>query len=372
MSTVVPSYGSARILLYVRLSSLTLSPVRLESLTYTRYPMRRFSLAFFAISLCAFLSSLLVLGCGGKKDDDSDDDAPRSKKKPRDTGPVVAAPTLKKVEAKEYGTLTGKVALDGDPSGAIAELKASIKSSIDANTDASFCLTGEKSGVKSPIPVDPLETTEQEYRVGANKCLGNVFVWIEPQQGYYFDIPKDQLDAVPKEVTMYQPHCAFLPHCCVVFPSYYKDGKQEPTGQKLVMENDALVLHNAKITSEKDNPPSLGIAPGKRQDYLFHPQKGAVNIACDVHKFMKSYVRVHDHPYATVTSVGANHADLKKRVWENADSQDFGTYAIKGVPVGATVKVFAWHEKAGWLTPASGETLVLTKETKKDFTAMPK
>ena len=332
--------------------------------------MRRFSLAFFTISLCVFVSSLLVLGCGGNKDDD-EDYAPRNPKKKRDSGPVVAA-TLKKVEAKEYGTLSGKVALDGDASGVIAELKASIKASIDANTDGSYCLTGEKSGVKSPIPVDPLETTEQEYRVGANKGLGNVFVWIEPQQGYYFDIPKDQLDAVPKAVTMSQPHCAFLPHCCVVFPSYYKDGKQELTGQKLIMENDAIVLHNAKISSEKDNPPSLGIPPGKNQDYVFHPQKGAVNIACDVHKFMKSYVRVHDHPYATVTSVGADLKDAKKRVWENADSPEFGTYTIKGVPVGAKVKLFAWHEKAGFLTPPSGDPRDLVKDTKKDFAATAK
>jgi hypothetical protein len=338
--------------------------------------MRRFSLAFLTISTCAFLSSLLVLGCGSKKDDD-DDDGPRPTKKKRETSTVAAA-TLKKVEAKEFGTLSGKVTLEGDAASIIASLNADMKASIGGNTDSSFCLTGKKGDETSPYPIEPLETAEQDYRIGANKGLGNVFVWIEPEAGYYFDIPTDQLAAVPKEVTINQPHCAFLPHCSVVFPSYYKDGAQVKTGQKLVMENDALVLHNAKIAGRLNNPPNLGLAPRKpdgtvsRQDYVFRPEKDPVTIACDVHKWMKAYVAVHDHPYAAVTSVGANLKDAKKKVWENADSQEFGTYTIKGVPVGAKVKLFAWHEKLSWLTAPSGDSLELTKDTKKDFTASPK
>ena len=144
------------------------------------------------------------------------------------------------------------------------------------------------------------------------------------------------------------------------------------TGQILAIENDALVLHNAKIASEKNNPPNLGIPPRKgdtvsREIHTFRPEKGYVTIGCNVHGWMKGYVRVHSHPYAAVTSVGADLKDPKNRVWENASSDAYGTYTIKGVPVGATVKLFAWHEKLEWLTKASGDDLVVTKDTKANF-----
>src|SRR2546430_1165098 len=43
------------------------------------------------------------------------------------------------------------------------------------------------------------------------------------------------------------PHALFLPHCSVLFPSHYADGKQVPTGQKFLILNDALVTHNSKV-----------------------------------------------------------------------------------------------------------------------------
>jgi hypothetical protein len=178
-------------------------------------------------------------------------------------------------------------------------------------------------------------------------------------------------------VTISQPHCNFLPHCTVLFPSYYKDGKQEPTGQKLIIENDALVLHNAKISGEKQSS-NLSLSPRKadgtvnREPYVFRPEKNYVSIACNVHTWMKGYIRVHDHPYATITSIGADLKDPKKKVYENLESPEVGTFTLKGVPVGATVKLFAWHEKAGFLTAPSGDTVTLTKDMKKEFTATPK
>ncbi len=332
--------------------------------------MRRFSLAFLTISFCVFVSSLLLLGCGGKKDEE-EDVGPRRSNKKRETG-LLAGPTLKKVEAKEYGTISGKIEFLGDAAAVIAE--ADAVSTITGKKDADFCLTGKEGTESSPFPVHPYETNQQVYRIGNNKCLGNVFVWIEPQQGYYFDIPADQLAAIDKEVLITQPHCNFLPHCTVLFPYYFKDGVQAKTGQKLIIENDALVLHNAKISGEKNNPLNVGIPPRKgntvsKDVHTFTPETGPVSIACDVHKWMKGYIRVHTHPYATVSSVGADLKNPMKRVWEQPDSPAYGTYTIKGVPVGAKVKLFAWHEKSLWLTKASGDDLDLTKDTKRDFTA---
>ena len=59
--------------------------------------------------------------------------------------------------------------------------------------------------------------------------VGNVFVWIVPEAGSYFEVPDDQLAKFKDaQVVVSQPHCAFLPHAAVLFPSYYKDGKQVP------------------------------------------------------------------------------------------------------------------------------------------------
>lgn len=329
--------------------------------------MRRFSIALLSCCLAAVALTSLTVGCGGKKDDD-EDDAPRRPKRAT-AGPAAAAATLKPVVGDYSGTITGKVELASDAD--LAERTASLRKDINSHSDSAYCSRGEKAGSPT-LPVRPFETEEQEYRVGKNKGLGNVFVWIEPESAqYHFAVPQAQVDAAAKEVTIGQPHCAFLPHCSVAFPSYYKDGVQVKTGQKVVIENDARVTHNAKVTGGPLNPGGNRTLAEMKEggtpnqiDYVFKPEKNAITVGCDVHKWMQAYVRVYDHPYAAITSVGGN---PKKKVWEDEASPAFGTYTITGVPVGAKVKLFAWHERSLWLTPPSGEPITLAKETKKDF-----
>src|SRR5262245_5043106 len=231
--------------------------------------------------------------------------------------------------------------------------------------DKDYCLTG-----KGP------ETEQYEYRIGKNKGLGNVFVWIQPESNQlYFNIPKEQLEAVPKTVRLTQPHCAFLPHCMILFPVYKgpdgykdKDGKPNSTGQKFIVENDAKVGHNASVVGGPLNPQQGGtMAPKTTNDSItLRPDSQAVSIACNIHGWMKGWARVFDHPYAALTSVGA---DAKAGKWEDLDSAEVGSYKITGVPVGAKVKLFAWHESAGWLTPQTGEAITLEKKMTKDFKA---
>jgi len=205
----------------------------------------QFSRAFWMTALGAVVFSALMIGCGGKKEDE-DDDIPR--KKSRGGAAAVSVASLKPVKATKYGVLKGKVTWQGDPP-ATDSLTESLRKEIAGNTDHTYCMKGrlpsDPADFKSDIK--PYETTEQEFRIGKNVGLGNVFVWIQPEAGYYFEVPKDQLEAIDKEVVLTQPHCSFLPHCVVVFPSYYKDGAQVKTGQKLFVENDARVTHNSKI-----------------------------------------------------------------------------------------------------------------------------
>jgi hypothetical protein len=58
-----------------------------------------------------------------------------------------------------------------------------------------------------------------------------------------------------------------------------------------------------------------------------------------------------DHPYAAVTA---------------AD----GSYEIKNAPAGVKLRVFAWHEEVGWLSPsgfAGDEAELMAGDNTKDY-----
>ena len=203
--------------------------------------MRRIYIGLLTATLPLLMVSFLMTGCG-KKNNDDDDELP-SKPTKGGGGGKAAAPksNLKPVKATEYGTITGKVAWMGDKPD-ISKMTADLRKGMV--TDRDYCLSGKD-----------YETTEQTFRIGKNNNLGNVFIWIIPEDGYYFDVPAKQLEEFKNSVvTIHQPHCAFLPHASVLFPSYTKDGKQEPTGQKLLVENDAKVAHNSKLKGGPYNP----------------------------------------------------------------------------------------------------------------------
>src|SRR5206468_2195440 len=94
--------------------------------------------------------------------------------------------------------LTGAIKIEGNRPDTTA-LTNALREGMKQDRD--YCLSG-----------GDVETTEQEYRIGDNNQVGNVFVWIEPEQGSYFEISEAQLKEVPKQKLIRQPHCAFVPH----------------------------------------------------------------------------------------------------------------------------------------------------------------
>jgi hypothetical protein len=324
--------------------------------------MRRVQLGLVAGSLCALVCVFLT-GCGVVDRDDE----PLAKKKDKGRGPgasIGPRAALKPVAGKYEGVISGVVKWEGkkpDLEALTAKLRGSMKS------DPDYCLTGKKPGdtIAGP-PFHDFEALQQSYRIGDNGNLGNVFVWIVPESGFAFDVPDSQLPA-KKEVLISQPHCAFLPHCSVVFASRYKNGKQDPTGcQKMVVQNDARVSHNSNVQGGPlNNFPNVlllswdGKSKPADKVYELRPERDALSISCGIHGWMKAYVRAFDHPYAAVSSVGADLKDAKKPVWEDLSAKDFGTFEIKGVPIGAKVKLFAWHEELGHLLGATGKEITL-------------
>lgn len=302
---------------------------------------------WLAIALCAAVS-----GCGDKVDDEGPIVAKKTKKATGGVGTSVAKLTPLKGTGYD-GVIKGKVVWSGEKPDFEA-LTKQFQETISKDRD--FCLKGKE-----------VEITQQSYRVGDNNGLGNVYVWIEPVEAdKYFEVPDSQL--VPfktQEIVIRQPHCAFMPHCSVVFPFYFKDGVRTPTGQKLRVENDAEVPHNARIAGTENAESNEQIPVGGAIYRLLRPEADAVLISCGVHPWMRGYVRAFSHPYATISSVGA---DLDNKVYEDKASKEFGTYEIKNVPIGVKVRLKAWHETLGILTKPEGEELTLAKDNIRDFT----
>jgi len=247
------------------------------------------------------------------------------------------------------GVIKGKVVWEGDPPN-LEEMSNKLVAQMKANAaDGPYCLSGSA-----------LEKQEQAYRIGENGNLGNVFVWIAAPQGQVFNVPESQIQMLPRTVVVSQPHCMFLPHCASLTAARYKDGVKDPKPpQKLVVQNDAEKAHNALVAGGVLNrPPNQGLSPRKpgqlpqRVDFDLQPDDDPITVRCGVHGWMLGYVRAFDHPYHAVTSVGARelyNPDLDRRVWENLSAEDFGTFEIRGVPVGAKVTLYAWHEDLGEL-----------------------
>jgi hypothetical protein len=240
-------------------------------------------------------------------------------------------------------SLKGKVVLDGrrpDLKRMNADMLAAINAKAD---DKNYCLMS---------PED--QKTAQEWRVGDNNGVGNVFVWIEPlTRRDFFKIDEKQFANVPKEASLEQPYCAVVPHCLILFPKYRdpKDPKRLlETGQKFVVKNDARIAHNVKVEAGPKNPEFNQVLGPKTKRVLsvLEPCNDVIVIRCGIHPWMSAYARAFDHPYAALTVVGKGPKDA-----------NYGTYEIKNVPAGK-VRVIAWHERAGYLGKgAKGEDIEL-------------
>jgi hypothetical protein len=314
--------------------------------------MRRLHLGVLASVVPALLLSLALVGCGGKEDKGTTDGGKPAADSGKKSGTSGGA--LKAIE-RGKGTLVGKVELVGAKPDLKALNEALLKQINEKKDDKDHCLSPK-------APQD--EKDEQSWRIGDNNGVGNVFVWIgPPSRNEYFKIDEAQRKEVPKEVTMDQPFCAFVPHCVVLFPKYteVKGAKksQAETGQKFIVKNSATISHNTKMDGGADNPGgNETLPPGKPfNPQMFTPSPEPIVIRCNIHPWMNAYARAFDHPYATLTSVGG---DPKAGKSDPKDTK-YGTYEIKNVPAGK-VKVFAWHEKAGYLNAngAKGEEIDLT------------
>jgi len=275
--------------------------------------MRRLPTWAAAAVLPGLLGSLLMIGCSGGGGAPKDRGSLDTGKDAKTTG----SNTLEALAATGSGTLKGRVTLDC-PEPDLAAEATYIQGQMKANAlHGALCLSGPKD-----------EIDQQKWRVGPNRGLGNVFVWLQPPAGHYFKVGLSK-KTWPAEVIIDQPHCAFVPRAAVLSPSAYNgENPKEPisTGQKLIVKNTAPMNHNVAWKGGDVNAGDNKVTPSKGQLTIeLQPDPDPVMLHCDMHRWMDGVIRVFDHPYATVTDKD-------------------GRYEINGVPTGAEVSIVVWHE----------------------------
>lgn len=321
--------------------------------------MRRSQLWLTMIALPTFAFCVLIAGCG--KEEKKDTSSNSGSGSGSGSGDSKDSGKELKVLEPKGGKLKGTVTLKGTPE--LEKLNTELRN-LMKEKDNDVCMKGSES-----------ETTEQEYRVGEGNKLGNVFVWITPDTGTFFQVTDQMLKGLDKEVKVHQPHCAFIPHSAFLFSQYHPDPKKpkdlKPTGQALRVANDAEISHNTNWKGGSLNSGDnvmLSSSKDRLVDNL-KPEASPVTIKCDIHKWMNAYLFVVDTPYFAISH--SDTLDGKAKV-DKKDAK-FGTYEISNLPVGK-VKIRAWHEKAGYLNQNGGQGEVIEimeggKDTTKDFTA---
>jgi hypothetical protein len=233
--------------------------------------------------------------------------------------------------------LQGKIILKGAAPD-VARLTKQLREAIESKKDCKeYCLDCAE-----------FEKSQQFYRLGGpdNKQVGNVFVWIAPEPpGRSFLIDDKQLEEAKKqEVAIRQPHCAFIPHCLVLFSRYHDPDNPKalkPTGQVFKIYNDAKISHNTNWTGVARNKGENVMFPAGKERIVDNlvPESTPLSIRCNIHPWMSAWMWIFDHPYATVSLAEPK---VKK------EDRTFGTYEIPNVPAGK-VRLFAWHERIGYL-----------------------
>src|SRR5208282_3787582 len=127
-----------------------------------------------------------------------------------------------------------------------------------------------------------------------------------------------KIDASNKEVVIDQPACRFEPHVVAI-----------REGQVVVAKNSSPLTHNTRWSGIKNPGDNKTIPSGglvniddlKAADF-------PVQVQCNIHPWMQSWIYVFNNPYHTVT---------------DAD----GNFEIKLAPAGAC-RLTVWQEKIGW------------------------
>jgi hypothetical protein len=210
-----------------------------------------------------------------------------------------AAPAAR---AEGWGTIKGQVVWAG---GAVPAPKQ-----VAVEKDKEHCLS------KGPI-------LSEEYVINPrNKGVRWAVVYLIDVNDAKKDLPVHPTLQAPrnKTVELDQPCCRFEPHVLAVRED-----------QTLLVKNSAPIPHNVNLTGGAKGPNLNQILPpaGKMTVEEMAARPTPIQVACNIHPWMKGYIFVRKDPYFAVT---------------DAD----GNFEIKNAPAGK-YRIVIWQEGAGWV-----------------------
>jgi plastocyanin len=144
--------------------------------------------------------------------------------------------------------------------------------------------------------------------------IANVFVYVKTGlEGKKFEPPKTA-------VVIEQHGCMFVPRVMGIL-----------SGQTLAVKNTDNVSHNINPMPKENREWNQQQSPGAPDiERRFARPEIMIPVKCNVHKWMRSYIGVLDHPYFAVTSSD-------------------GSFELKNLPPG-DYTVAVWHEQLGGKT----------------------
>lgn len=153
----------------------------------------------------------------------------------------------------------------------------------------------------------------QDLIVSSDRGIRNAVVsLLTPASGvrWYLPGPPPQID---------QEKCVFVPRLVIV-----------PVGGTVEFLNSDRLLHNIRSKNIRHNRAFNRTQPRGRTIPITFTKPEIVQVGCDLHPWMRSWVVVTDHPFYTITD-------------------DDGGFMLSNVPPGQYTLV-VWHERLGTVT----------------------
>ena len=174
-------------------------------------------------------------------------------------------------------------------------------------------MTGAVVQKKLPVTIDQYvcgkEKPSEELVVNAQGGVRNAVVWLQTPP------PGATWPSAPEKVEMDQKTCVFVPRVVIV-----------PAGGTVEFLNSDRLLHNLHSAS-KDNPTFNRTQPRGRVIPVTFSKPEIIQVNCDLHSWMRSWVVVADHPFYAL-------------------SNDAGEFVLPNVPPGKYV-LQIWQESVG-------------------------
>ena len=182
-----------------------------------------------------------------------------------------------------------------------------------ANIRGVVVMTGAVVPKKLPVTIDQYvcgkEKPSEELVVGPQGGVKNVVVWLQtPPSGAAWP-------STPIKVEMDQNGCVFVPRVVLV-----------PASGTVEFLNSDRLLHNLHSVS-RENPTFNRTQPRGRVIPVTFSKPEIIQVNCDLHSWMRSWVVVADHPFYAL-------------------SNDAGEFVLPNVPPGKYV-LQIWQETLG-------------------------